>query len=293
MQHVGFAYRPYDKWEGWRKGTFNSGPGSDYLGHYLYCPKDRREAVNLTEYQLIGWVNTDSCVHIRNGRPVTHVIYETHEQAGPDSRPAYITRETTDMKHIGHMDGATTDKAWRTHSLGMIAPHDLFIPDPGERENVSADQWILAGWVIPDKDGGTVYAHHRDASEDGDARPAYVRRPDPDRVEIQEDGTYRVLPVRIDPGTISERDPKDVRRSEFDSVRKDLTDLMKVVADLTRPVPDMNASRIQAEQPMTFYDHAYVAAYMDLRSAEYDDITHMQRAHTIAAKLTRNRAVPS
>jgi hypothetical protein len=282
------------------------------------------------------------------------------------------------MKQIGHVDDARTEQAWRTHSLGMLSPHDLFIPDPGERENVSADQWTLAGWVIPDKDGGTIYTNHRDASEDGDARPAYVRRLDPDRVEMQEDGTYRLLPVRIDPGTIRERDPMDVRRSEFDALTKRFDLLAEstnsriwalekirhqragsghmMTESMDRPTPfkrivgpsiqskistdelisealefcdtelggwdgvDVETGceragvyirelvrRLQSpsstatdglgsivhEPPMSFYDGAFIAAYMDLRSADYDDITRIQRAHAIAAKLTRNRAVPA
>lgn len=297
------------------------------------------------------------------------------------------------MKQIGHVDGAMTEQAWRTHSLGMLSPHDLFIPDPGERENVSADQWTLAGWVIPDKDGGTIYAHHRDASEDGDARPAYIRRYSDGgvvgeglsrRFVMGEKPSESTTVIITKPGTIGEIDPMDVRRSEFDALTKRF-DLLsesttsriwalekirhqnsdKVAAKigmsktygeeghmLTRSMDtepsdlSMHAFQIstddlikealefcdtglggwdgveveagcqragvyireligrlhgarqpkptvQAEPPMSFYDGAFIAAYMDLRSADYDDITRIQRAHAIAAKLTRNRAVPA
>lgn len=78
------------------------------------------------------------------------------------------------MKQIGHIDGATTAPAdWKTHTLDMLSPHDLFIPNPGERENVSADQWTHVGWVDPDKDGGQIWGSHAEAGDN--SRPAYVR----------------------------------------------------------------------------------------------------------------------
>lgn len=79
------------------------------------------------------------------------------------------------MKHIGHVDGATDPvDIWKTHSLGMLSPHDLFIPNPGERENVDAGRWRHVGWVQPDKDGGYIWNDHADAG-DG-SRPAYIQR---------------------------------------------------------------------------------------------------------------------
>jgi hypothetical protein len=81
------------------------------------------------------------------------------------------------MKEIGYVDCAVTGPlSWRTHSLGMLSPHGLFIPTPGERENVSEDQFKHIGWVNPDHDGGMIYATHSNASEGGEARPAYIRQ---------------------------------------------------------------------------------------------------------------------
>lgn len=64
------------------------------------------------------------------------------------------------MKQIGHIDGGNSASTWRTHSLGMLSPHELFIPNPGERENVNAEQWLLVGWITPDTDGGVVCPNH-------------------------------------------------------------------------------------------------------------------------------------
>lgn len=192
------------------------------------------------------------------------------------------------MKQIGHVDGARTEQAWRTHRLGMLSPHDLFIPDPGERENVSADQWTLAGWVIPDKDGGTIYAHHRDASEDGDARPAYVRRPDPDCVE----GPIRSMEtVMLTPGKL---DPMDVRRSEFDALYKriDEIDVRLNRHAVLLPKPD-EPTTVQAEQPMSFYDHAFIALAVQAISENNGVTKSIEIAHKLASDLTRNRAVPA
>ena len=188
------------------------------------------------------------------------------------------------MKKIGHVDGSMSDPVWRTHSLGMLAPHDLFIPNPGERENIDAEAFEHVGWVVPDADGGVICGNHATAGDN--SRPAYVRR-----VQIPEPAYV----IRFtDEPVIGEIDPMDVRRSEFDALSKriDEIDVRLNRHALLLPKPDEPPS-VQAEPPMSFYDCAFIAAYIDLRSADYDDITRIQRAHAIAAELTRNRAVPA
>lgn len=190
------------------------------------------------------------------------------------------------MKKIGHVDGATSDPVWRTHSLGMLAPHDLFIPNPGERENIDAEAFEHVGWVNPGQDGGVICGNHATAGDN--SRPAYVRR-----VQIGGPVSQDVISTRT-VTSLGPDDPMDVRRSEFDALSKriDEIDVRLNRHALLLPKPDEPPS-VQAEPPMSFYDCAFIAAYIDLRSADYDDITRIQRAHAIAAKLTRNRAVPA
>jgi len=243
------------------------------------------------------------------------------------------------MKQIGHIDGAATDKIWRTHSLSMLASHALFIPNPGERETVDTEAFEQIGWVNPDIDGGAIYTEHKDAAEHGPARPAYIRRLPQ---SIHEDGPKVVYHAK---GQI---DPMDVRRSEFDSLFKCINEieirlnrhalllpkpdeppidtelsahvfqvstdnLIKealefcdsgsgcqrehvYIRELTdrlrsalRPMP---APTIKSEPPMSFYDHAFIAAYMAAPETMNDSLA-LKQAHNVASILTRNRAVPS
>ena len=242
------------------------------------------------------------------------------------------------MKKIGHIDGAMdTPAVWRTHSLGMLSPHDLYIPNPGERENVDADRWHLVGWINPDSDGGVLCGNHATAGEHG--RPAYIERIEP-------------VPVFQDkPSTF---DPMNIRRSEFEAlaerVRKierrlfpvepaldanmsviSTTDLLSEVSafcndeldQFTGPEFDSDAEvgcqranvylremvhRLETYRkadkltmgqtygtiqtplgpPMTFYDHAFIAAYIAANETMNRDMA-TKDAHDTAAHLTRNR----
>lgn len=265
------------------------------------------------------------------------------------------------MKQIGHIDGAMSDPVWRTHSLGMLAPHDLFIPNPGERENIDAEAFEHVGWVVPDADGGVICGNHATAGDN--SRPAYVRR-----VQIPEPAYV----IRFtDEPVIGEIDPMDVRRSEFEAHDGALDSLSKAIGSLTdrlrklesdkvgmsntygmltqsldaapsdlsmhstddlikealefcdtgsggwdgveveagchkanvyireligrlhgalRPKP---APTVQAEQPMSFYDHAFIALAVQAISENNGVTKSIEIAHKLASDLTRNRAVPA
>jgi len=220
------------------------------------------------------------------------------------------------MKHIGHVDGATQSPlSWRTHSLGMLSPHDLFIPTPGERENIDADRYRHIGWVNPEADGGTIWANRADA--DKDTRPAYVVRVD---AVTQPQPVFQDGPHVLNAGPTVvyngfKTDPMDVLRSEFEALQKDVAALAKIIVDLTRQPPldgltgteynDLRKSvqtlevkfqtlaRIQQhgsimDPPMTFYDHAFIAAWAALGGSYSEDDT-VRHAHRIADHLTRDR----
>lgn len=76
------------------------------------------------------------------------------------------------MKHIGY----TNSKTWGSDFPS--GPVKLFIPDPGTRENVSADHYEHIGWINPDNGrhprGGKIHETHEQAGPD--SRPAYVFR---------------------------------------------------------------------------------------------------------------------
>lgn len=177
------------------------------------------------------------------------------------------------MKHIGHVDGAVIPPlTWKTHSLGMMLATDLFIPTPGERENVDATIFEHVGWVTPDTDGGTVWANRADA--DKDTRPAYVLRhltaepvvqPAP-QADVAEDAHRRI----------------DALIQSFNVLTQRLNDLKHMIS---QPLP------APAESPMTFYDHAFIAAYAALMQSAsvYPMSEAIARAHSVAIELTRNR----
>lgn len=143
------------------------------------------------------------------------------------------------MKQIGHIDDAALATTWKTHALGMLVATPLFIPNPGERENIDADKWQLVGWTDPDKDGGQIWPTHAEAGPFG--RPAYVRVLDPERQEVCDDGTVRLLPKRLPHDAFANApkygetggivganvDPVDVRRSEYDTLVQDVAMLVK------------------------------------------------------------------
>lgn len=175
------------------------------------------------------------------------------------------------MKQIGHIDGANAmPSTWKTHSLGMLSPHDLFIPNPGERENVSADQWHHVGWVDPDKNGGVVWDHHAEAGDN--SRPAYIQR---------------VEPVPVFQDKPSQTDPMDIRRSEFDALCAAVQTLELKFQTLARI--QQHGPLAPSEPPMTFYDHAFIAAYIAANETMNRDMA-TKDAHDTAAHLTRNRA---
>ena len=181
------------------------------------------------------------------------------------------------MKQIGHIDGATTETAWKTHTLGMLSPHDLFIPNPGERENVNADHWTHVGWVDPDKDGGQIWGSHAEAGDN--SRPAYVR-------------VDTAPPVPID----TPRSDSDLIENAMTAIvrlNKRLDDLENrydgAVKDLFLAVQPKSAPSV-TDQPMTFYDHAFItcAVHGLLTGSKLDEA--VRDAHKLAGHLTRNRA---
>jgi len=198
------------------------------------------------------------------------------------------------MKQIGHVDGAlTAQAAWKTHTLGMLLPHDLFIPNPGERENVSADNYEHIGWIIPDNArqplGGKIYETHEQAGPD--SRPAYVVRVlDPERTEMNEDGTIRLLPKRIpldtfvhtpNYGKTGGEPVQPVTREEFEALVLRVDAISASIAQ---------APAVQAEPPMTFYDYAFIAAYCQCLSSGTKLERAIEVAHAHASVMTRNRA---
>ena len=209
------------------------------------------------------------------------------------------------MKQIGHVDRALTAPAdWKTHTLGMLSPYELFIPNPGERENVSADQWIHVGWVDPDKDGGQIWSSHAEAGDN--SRPAYVQRE-----------AVAVAPVHTGPDRIHHPLPPNDKHGiptdellsealEFctaciDGVdypdpisrRKQFDECAVYIRELVRRFPADPAPSVAADRPMTFYDHAFIHAAIN-HADYYSESTMTQAviddAHKIASMLTRNRA---
>jgi len=67
------------------------------------------------------------------------------------------------MKQIGHTEDR---KTWKDTAL--IRGEHIYIPNPGERENIDAEAYELVGWVKPDDNGGKLYA---DIGEDGRIGP--------------------------------------------------------------------------------------------------------------------------
>ena len=207
------------------------------------------------------------------------------------------------MKHIGHIDGTNAiPSTWKTHTLGMLSPHALFIPNPGERENVSADQWHHVGWVDPNNDGGIVWDTHAQAGDN--SRPAYVQReagePTPAPTDLPEAPTGF---IRVET-TI---DPMDVRRSEFDQLREAVQTLEVKFQTLARiqqhgplapPAPPLDGltgqehdDLMRMASPMTFYDHALLMVWSELKNG-FPEMQWMDRiasAHKIAGRLTVNR----
>lgn len=113
------------------------------------------------------------------------------------------------MKHIGYTSADSTPTKWgRNFPAG---PMKLFIPEPGEREQINADHYRHVGWITPGAgrepvESGVVYSTHAEAGPD--SRPAYVKRDTAPTGMIVADG-----PIRVQ-GFI---DPMDVRRSEFEA----------------------------------------------------------------------------
>lgn len=263
------------------------------------------------------------------------------------------------MKKIGHVDGAMSNPVWRTHSLGMLAPHDLFIPNPGERENIDAEAFEHVGWVNPNADGGVICGNHATAGDN--SRPAYVRR-----VQIGGPVSQDVISTRT-VTSLGPDDPMDVRRSEFEAHAGALDSLSKAIESLTDRLRKMESDKIgmsktygmltqsldaapsdlsmhstddlikealefcdtglggwdgveveagchkanvyireligrlhsalqpkpaPAEQPMSFYDHAFIAAYIAANETMNRDMA-TKDAHDTASHLTRNRGVPA
>lgn len=178
------------------------------------------------------------------------------------------------MKHIGY---TTADKEPTTWGKGFPAgPIKLYIPEPGVRENIDADRWQHVGWINTDSGADfrrgrmvyhVIYKTHEQAGEHG--RPAYIERTEP-------------VPMFRD----TPPDHMDVRRSEFNALKKDLGDLAKVVVELTRRPEPASAA------PMTFYDHAFIAAWSELKRdyPEMQWLNRIERAHDIAGRLTFHRS---
>lgn len=192
------------------------------------------------------------------------------------------------MKQIGHVDNATTDKIWRTHSLGMLASHALFIPNPGERETVDTEAFEQIGWVNPDKDGGAIYTEHKDAAEHGPARPAYVRRYSDGGVVGEGLSRRFVMGEKPSESTMSTRtvtgldpdDPMDVRRSEFDALTKRLDLLAESTGERIWALEKIRHQRTKFEvdpnppQHLPFMEPDKVAAKIGM-SKTYGENGHM------------------
>lgn len=185
------------------------------------------------------------------------------------------------MKQIGHIDGVNAmPSTWKTHSLGMLSPHDLFIPNPGEREKISVDQWHHVGWVNPDKDGGCVWDTHAEAGDN--SRPAYVRLE-----PVKTTPTSAPTEPENKPWKGVPDDPMDVRRSKFDQMREAVQTLEVKFQTLARI--QQHGPLAPPESPMTFYDHAFLSAWWSLSASGYSDEIRATRAHELASVTIRYR----
>lgn len=86
MKQIGYGYKPYDTWEKWKNGTFNSGPGSDYVGDAIFIADPNDTPPNLHLWQHVGWVLPGDATN-GGGR-----IYPGKE--GKNSVATYVKRET-------------------------------------------------------------------------------------------------------------------------------------------------------------------------------------------------------
>lgn len=209
------------------------------------------------------------------------------------------------MKQIGYTDGGN---GWsRTHT-GPIPADQLFIPEPGTRENIDAEVFKHVGWVIPGDirtTGGKIYDTHALSGDEG--RPAYIRR----RIDgpIRSMETVQIGSRNHEVADASARtvtglgpdDPMDVRRSELDALTNRVTALENIVRPdlvkrgvLSEGAAAKGFANAPAVEPaMTFYDHAFIHAAINHRHYYGDEgITAklIEDAHHIASHLTRNRA---
>lgn len=165
------------------------------------------------------------------------------------------------------------------------------------------------GYVRPsdsESGGGLIYDGLGKAGPA--SRSAYVKKSD----KYPPGHTKRyATPMQPEHMLLSTRDA-DRMREDIATLKKDLADLAKVVADLTRAMPaiteprcpkcgaqvderwdccevlDKGASRSPSE-PMTFYDHAFIAAYIAANETMNREIA-TKDAHDVATHLTRNKA---
>lgn len=128
-------------------------------------------------------------------------------------------------------------------------PVEVFIPEPGTRENINAEAYQHIGWIVPDR-SGTIHATHADGG--ADSRPAYIQRGFDDKpspvlatgsTELRPDLATR-LKMRGIHDTADVTPP--VTREEFEA----LVLRVDTIAHMLKPP----APTIQAEPAMTFYD---------------------------------------
>lgn len=188
------------------------------------------------------------------------------------------------MKKIGYIK----DNAWEAVPPWAPLSAALYIPNPGERENINAETYEQIGWVNPtDADrmgGGKLYETHSHAGPD--SRPAYVVRVSVPHTEQPAPSKPSVIPL---PELLSEViEFCDTELDEFEgeifdseaelSCQRANVYIRELVSRLQQ-----HAERVSSEPAMSFYDHAFIAAYTSAPS-----MTTVS-AHAIARLLNNER----
>lgn len=215
------------------------------------------------------------------------------------------------MYQIGY--ASTDHTTWGTEFPS--GPDILFIPNPGERENIDATAYQHVGWVNVDQGNGKIFSTHANAAEYGDARPAYIRRLPQigsRNHEVADAQTLTRGPSVIAlPELLSEA--LEFCRTELDGFDgpdydsdaevccqrsnvyiRELVRRLQSPADPRCPKCDAQVDERwdccevheQTEQPMSFYDYAFIAAFTSAPSMS------TASAHAIARLLTNHRTPP-
>lgn len=143
-------------------------------------------------------------------------------------------------------------------------------------EYVNADQWECIGWIYPAEAASNSPPYSIVAGERPSTNSIAVY------IELQRD--------------VTPADPMNITRSEFDALTKRLETLEQFAEQVDAALElfakqlanNRELDHIPPADAMTFYDHAFLAAWSALGES-YSEAGAILHAHEIAAKLTAAR----